>query len=294
MWLQTSGGADPWLVASAELSPGGVWRNNGTYLSNDGRGALDPTVTVDGQGNAVAAWWYLSTEAGDRQEVAAAGSDRAGPVAAMGEPSAKHQTARSFVTSWSGVDTWSEVAPNFDVRYRSAPYDGGFGPKPSWLTGTTSNEAPFQGASGVNYCFSARARDTFNSLGAWSTERCTTTPVDDRSLRARGGWIRASGHRHYFSTVSISQRRGAVLTLADVQARRIDLLVTRRPGAGAVTVGWNGTALGTYGLAAPSVTRKDLIPVTRFQHVRTGVLRIRIVSPTGKPVLIDGVVASRR
>jgi hypothetical protein len=292
VWVESNGPTQD-VIASAELTPGGTWRKTESYLSDDGRGALDPTVTIDGQGNAVAAWWYVSTEAGDKEEVEAAGSDRAGPVSTMHKASVKHQTARTFVISWSGVDTWSEVV-DFDVRYRSAPYDGGFGPKVSWLTGTTTSEAAFRGAAGVNYCFSARARDTLNTLGAWSTERCTTTPIDDRNLEARGGWIRASSSRHYSSTVSISQRHGAVLKLANVQTRRLDLLVTRRPGAGAVQVGWNSTKLGRFDLAAPTFARKQLIPVTRFKHVRTGVLHIRVVSPTGKPVLIDGVVASRR
>ena len=293
VWLQTNGFNNLWLVDSAELSPGGAWRDNGSYVSDESRGAHanDPRVTVDEHGNAVAAWWYQSSGGG--HQVHASGLDRAGPVSTMAEPSAKHQTARGFLTAWSALDTWSEVA-DFDVRYRTAPYDSGFGPKVPWLTGTTTSEAPFRGAPGVNYCFSARAKDTFTTLGAWAPERCTTTPVDDRTLAARGGWTRVSGRGNYLSTVTTSQRHGAVLKLAGVQARRLDLLVTRRPGAGAVTVGWNGTTLGTFDLASPTVTRKHLMPVMRFQHVRTGVLHIRIVSPTGKPVLIDGVVASRR
>ena len=294
VWQQTNGFNNLWLVDSADLSLGGSWRANGTYLSESRPAhAMDPQVSLDEQGDAVAAWWYLPQGIGGEQQVQATGSDRAGPVSTMAEPSAKHQTARGFLTAWSALDTWSEVA-DFDVRYRSAPYDSGFGPKVSWLTGTTTSEAPFRGAPGVNYCFSAQARDTLTTLGAWAPERCTTTPVDDRTLAARGGWTRVSGRGNYLSTVTTSQRHGAVLKLAGVQARRLDLLVTRRPGAGAVKVGWNGTTLGTFDLSSPTVARRHLIPVARFQHVRTGVLHIRIVSPTGKPVLIDGIVASRR
>jgi hypothetical protein len=254
---------------------------------------MDPQVSLDEQGNAVAAWWYLPQGIGGEQQVQATGSDRAGPVSTMAEPSARRQTARGFLASWSAVDTWSDEA-SYDVRYRQASYDGGFGPTGIWHGETTIREDTFTGEPGHTYCLSARARDTLSTLGDWSTERCTALPVDDRTLAARGGWTRASGPGNYLRTLTTSQRHAAVLKLAGVQARRLDLLVTRRPGAGAVKVGWNGTTLGTFNLASPTVARKQLVPVMRFQQVRTGVLHIRIVSPSGKPVLIDGVVASRR
>lgn len=289
VWAQRQEMNYQFRVDTAELS-GGSWSYNGV-LSDFGRDVSDAQIVIDEQGNAVAVWWHISE--GDGHKVQVAGADRAGPVSTMDEPSSRQQRTTAFFTSWTAADTWAQVT-DFDVRYRASRYDGGFGPTVPWLTETTASDANFRGEPGLTYCLSARARDTFSNVGAWSTERCTAIPVDDRTLIAHDAWIRRSGAGHYRRTYTVSRRHGAVLELKAVQARRIALLVTRMPGAGTVSVRLAGTPLGRYDLAAPAIAKKQVIAVRKFAQVRTGNLRIRVVSPTGEPVRIDGVIASRR
>ena len=103
-----------------------------------------------------------------------------------------------------------------------------------------------------------------------------------------------AGNGSYLGTYTRSSRHGATLKLNHVHARQLSLLVTRVPGGGTVSVSLAGTTLGTYSLASPAVAKKRLITIRTFLSVRTGMLQIRDVSPTGKPVRIDGVVVSRR
>ncbi len=110
----------------------------------------------------------------------------------------------------------------------------------------------------------------------------------------RGAWKRTTGRGLYRGTQSVSRTQGDVLVLRGVRSKQLSLLVTRAPGAGKVQVSLAGEPLGRYGLGAAEVTSKALIHVRRFPAVRTGTLRIRVVSPSGRPVRIDGVVISRR
>jgi hypothetical protein len=280
----------PRRVDTAELSAGGAWTHRG-FLSESGPSANEPQVTFDAQGNAVSAWWSQPT--GSAATVRAVGSDRAGPVSTVAAPTPRRQTTTTFLASWSGTDTWSHVA-DYDVRYRSASFNERFGPKVRWQTATTSTSAEFTGEPGYTYCLAARARDAFSFVGPWSAERCAAAPVDDRSLTARGGWTRETGTGHYLGTSTSSRRHGAVLELAGVQARRLGLVATRMPGGGSVSVSLNGRTLRTASLDSDTVDEKQLVYVRRFPTVRTGDLTIRVVSPTGRPVSIDGIIASRR
>lgn len=162
-----------------------------------------------------------------------------------------------------------------------------------WKSRISTESAIYRGKPGRTYCLCARSRDTLANLGTWSTPRCTATPVDDRTLTRHDTWTRQTGKGHYLHTYTRSRRHGATLTLSGVRAKHLALLVTRVPGGGKVAVSLAGTTLGTYRLASPSVAKKQLIPVKKFPSIRKGTLRIRIVSPTGKPVQIDGVLASR-
>jgi hypothetical protein len=286
VWRQA--GPPSWKTVTARRPVGEPWGYH-HVLSEDGLNAFRQDIAVDGQGNAVVAW---DASYGTSQVVQAQGRDHAAPVATMVRPADRQQTATAFDVSWSAVDTWSGVGSH-DVRYRSAPYDGGFGPSETWLTGTTATEARFRGKPGLTYCFSSRATDIYRRLGDWSAERCTATPVDDRALTPRGAWKRVTGKGLYLGTQTVTRQRGDVLVLRGVRAKQLSLLVTRAPGAGKVQVSLGGEPLGTYGLGSTDVAEKSLVRVRTFPTVRTGTLRIRVVSPSGRLVRVDGVVASR-
>lgn len=278
-----------WVTMSARRAVGEPWGYRYS-LSERGQHAFHQAIATDGQGNAIVVW---DGSDGVDNVVRATGRDYAGPISTMAGPVGPRQTATAFDVSWSAVDAWSGVGSH-DVRYREAPYDGGFGPFQPWLTETATTRARFRGEPGRTYCFSSRSQDSYRRLGSWSTERCTATPVDDRSMIGRGAWKRTTGRGLYRGTQSVSRTQGDVLVLRGVRSKQLSLLVTRAPGAGKVQVSLAGEPLGRYGLGAAEVTSKALIHVRRFPAVRTGTLRIRVVSPSGRPVRIDGVVISRR
>ena len=285
-WRQSDG--SNWRTVAVRRPVGDQWGYD-QWLSEPGQNAFGQAIAVDGQGNAIAAWSRFD---GTRNVVQAAGLDYAAPVSTMTQPAVRRQTTTAVQASWSAVDAWGQVGSH-DVRYRAAGYDGSFLPWATWLTETTSGDAKFAGAPGHTYCFSVRSRDVWDRLGHWSSQLCTATPVDDRTLIARGEWTQTTGTGLYRDTQTVGRRHGDVLILRGVRAKHLSLLVTCAPGAGKVSVSLAGEPLGTYGLASPVVKKKSLISVKTFPTVRTGTLRLRVVSPTGKRVGIDGVVVLR-
>lgn len=286
VWRQSNG--SNWQTMAARRPAGEPWGYH-YQMSVDGQNAFHPVIAVDGQGNAITAW---DGSDGVDNVVQAQGLDFGAPVSTMVGPTDRRQTATAFDVSWSAVDSWGEVGSH-DVRYRSAPYDGGFGPSQTWLTETTTTDARFSGEPARTYCFSTRSRDIWDRVGDWSAERCSATPADDRMLTARGAWKRSTGKGLYRGTQTVGSQQGDLLVLRGVWAKHLSLLVTRAPGAGKVRVSLAGETLGTYGLGARELTKKSLVSVRTFPTVRTGTLRIRVVSPSGKPVRIDGVVVGR-
>ena len=274
---------DGQLIQSARRPSGGAWASSHDLSSDP---AFDPDVAVDDQGNAVAVW-----ERGSGVTAQAVGLDAAGPTAHIVKPGVASQTSTTFPVRWAATDRWSAVS-NSDVRYRAAPYNSGFAAPVTWRDAESAFSGTFSASPGITYCFSVRARDVLNNLGSWSAQRCTATPLDDRSLAGGSDWTRRTGAADYLHTITVGSAQDATLTRTGVQARRIALLVTRCPGCGSVSVRLGQRSLGTFSLTAPTTQPRKLIPVATFGAVRSGTLRIRITS-AGRPVRIDGVVLSR-
>jgi hypothetical protein len=157
-------------------------------------------------------------------------------IPSLSKPAHAFQRRVRFAVVWSSTDAGTGVA-SYDVRYRSARYNGGFGVETSWQSATSATSAVFVGSPGTTYCFSARARDRAGNLSGWSAETCTALPVDDRTLGvASGTWLRRSAGAYYRRTYSTAARAGAALVLRGLQARRLALLGTRCPTCGTVRV----------------------------------------------------------
>jgi GH25 family lysozyme M1 (1,4-beta-N-acetylmuramidase) len=213
-------------------------------------------------------------------------------IPSFSKPAHQFQRQVRFSVAWSSTDSGTGVA-NYDIRYRSARYDGGFGVATPWQSATSATSGVFTGSPGATYCFSARARDRAGNVSDWSAETCSALPVDDRTLAAASGtWLRRSADGYYRRTYSTAAREGAALVLRGVQGRRLALLATRCPTCGTVQIFWNGTLLKQVSLAAPTPEKKRLLALGPFASLREGTVRMR-VSSSGRPVQIDGLAVSR-
>lgn len=243
---------------------------------------------TDDQGNAVIGG--VMDNGGGNGSFHASFLDTAGATASVTAAGTGANTlATAFDVSWGAVDRFSTLGTG-NVRVRSAAWNGGFGGYAYPFVNTASKKLSFAGAAGRTYCFEAQARDSHANIGAYSAPRCTTTPVDDRSLAVAKGFKRAKAGTSYLGTYSVAKKKNAVMTLKNVQASRIAVVVSKVAKGGKIRVFFAGTKIGDYSLKGTG--NKVLVAVKGFGSVKTGNLVIKVISKKGKVVRIDGVVAA--
>ena len=207
-------------------------------------------------------------------------------------PLAGYNLGATVGLRYAGSDTGSGIA-SYDVRYRRAAFNSGFGALtyPATWQATTATVRVMTALPGYTSCFSARSRDGGGNTSAWSAERCTSTPLDDRSLAASTGWTRATSSAYYRSTLTSTRASGRTLTRTSVQARRLYLVATTCSGCGTVGVYWNGVLQRTISLNASTTTYKHVISLKDFGVVRSGTVVVKTLN-TGR-TYIDGLDLSR-
>ena len=250
--------------------------------------------TVGGLANGVPYRFVVTYGTGNGYWMSSAPSDPATPLApptASVTPLATYRTSQSITVGWTGSDHGNPV-DGYDVRYRSAPWNGTFGSYTTWKSATTATSATLTGSTGRTYCFSARAR-VGARIGAWTAETCTAVPLDDRSLSRTSAWTATTSSAYYRSTAVRASRSGASLTRTKVVAKRVALLVTTCATCGSVKVYWNGTYKKTISLKSATTRHKVLVGALAFSDVKTGTLKL-VVSTSSKRVTVDGVAVSRR
>jgi hypothetical protein len=235
-------------------------------------------VNADGYPND---WWRMVMDV-DGYKRAPAASMRTLPVYSL-------SSARRI--TWSGTSGSNQVA-SYDVRYRRAAWNGGFGGYATWLSATPATTAVFSAALGSTYCFSVRARDTIGFLSAWSSETCTAVPLDDRSLVRSTHWTAGTASAYYAGTYLRSSTYGARLTRTGVVTRRLSLIATTCPRCGSVRVYLGSTLLKSISLSSATTVYRKVIPIASFSATHSGTLTIRVVS-SGRRVSIDGVAIKR-
>ena len=193
--------------------------------------------------------------------------------------------------SWSATRGSAAVA-SYDVRFRTAPWNGSFGAYYTWLNSDPATNATLNAAAGNTYCFGVRARDVNGVVSAWTADTCTAIPLDDRSLTRSSYWSRGTLSVFYKSTWVRSYTSGAKLTRTGVVARRISLVATTCPTCGKVRVYWGATLLRTVSLYSSTTINKRVIGVTTFTSARSGTLTVRVYG-SGRKVIVDGVAIAR-
>jgi hypothetical protein len=193
---------------------------------------------------------------------------------------------------WTGADVTSGVAA-YDVRYRKAAFNAGFGSLvyPLLWQGTPSTQVSLPASKGYTYCLSVRARDKAGNVSGWSPERCTATALDDRSLATSSGWVRGTATAYYASTVTGTTHTGAYLVRTGVQARHLALVATRCSACGTVGVYWNGTLIRTISFYGTSTAQHQVFVIGDLGAARTGTLTIKALN--GRRTYLDGLASSR-
>jgi hypothetical protein len=227
----------------------------------------------------------------DRSVNATFAADTTAPVARMVKPSKKLQLGRSVKLSWAATDAASGVK-DYTVQMSTTRYNrppGSFRSIKS-LTNTTRTSARLRKKYGATYCFRVRARDNAGNVSRFSGKKCVTLPVDDPKATASPGWTRKTGQPTPSHTLSVATKHGRTLTLSNVRARRVGVVVRTCKGCGTATLLFNGNQVATVHLGSRHAKTKVVL-AKAFRKTKSGTLVVRVASH-GKLVQVDGFVAS--
>lgn len=160
------------------------------------------------------------------------------PAVKIVVPRKRFSKAATLTLRYSSSEQYTTAA-SYDVRYRVALWDRGFGPYryPASWQGTVSTSERLAAATGHEYCFSVRARDSAGNLSRWSPERCTARPLGSGALaRITPGWTRGTGSAYYLGRYLRTSRYGAKLRIDGAELRHLALVFTRCPSCGDVAI----------------------------------------------------------
>lgn len=201
------------------------------------------------------------------------------------------QVSTTMTVRYSGADSGSGLA-NFDVQYRSAPWNAGFGAYTTLASATGATSRTLAGSPGHEYCFHVRSRDHAGNVSAWSPDRCMVLPLDDRSLTTAGTWTRGTSTSYYRGTLTKTTHTGAYLKLANAHVSRIALVVTTCWNCGTIGVYLNGVLWHTVSTYSASPHYK-VIKLPGSFSLRVTTIALKDLSKSTRQVIIDGLGIAR-
>lgn len=220
---------------------------------------------------------------------------RVTPSVVVRSPYRPFQLGKTLTVTYTASDTGGPGVASYDVRYRVAAWNSGFGSYryPAAWQRTTSTSETISGSAGHEYCFSVRARDTSGLVSAWSAPRCTALPLDDRSLTVvtSGAWTRGKAPGYYHGTYTKTKTYRAKLRRANAQLDRLALVVTRCSSCGKVAIYLNGHYWRTVSTYHARTQHKVVLTLPTFR-LRTATVVLKAVSK-GRLLLIDGLGVTR-
>lgn len=259
------------------------------WTQNDGTNELNGNTTgTDGRSYVVSKEW--SNRLG--QCIVDQSADTVKPTAALTAPPALFQAGTRITVGMAGSDTGGSGLDGYDVQYTYANWNSGFVRWSMLATDTRSASVAFNARPGRQYCFHVRARDFAGNISAWSPNRCTTIPLDDRALTpTSGGWSRISSSDAYGRTLTRTTTPGATLRLSGAQAARLGIVVTTCSSCGVVGVYVNGRLWRNFNTVSRT-TRNRVILLPATFRLRSATIVLRNQS-RGRQLLIDGLGVAR-
>jgi hypothetical protein len=140
---------------------------------------------------------------------------------------------------------------------------------------------------GETTCFRAIATDLLGNTST-SYPRCTTMPLDDQDMKARGRWDELDHRRAYQGSMRRTSQRGASLTLR-VSDATPQLVVTKCRTCGYIRVYHGKRFIGAYRLRSKKSQFRRVINLRKLRRPSSAPLRI--VNMSKRPILIDGLIA---
>jgi hypothetical protein len=176
---------------------------------------------------------------------------------------------------------------SYDVGYRSAAPGqllGGWRYASTWQ-GMTATQVSLSVPPGGQVCFAVRARDVIGNTTAWTSQRCTLVPLDDRAMSVSGSASRITSSLAVNGTATRLNTKGAAAYRAGLAGDEVHLTVLKGPGQGTVEVRVASQVYGRYSLSATTWRRETL--VLRGVHF-TGAT-VRVTATTSAPARIDAI-----
>ena len=221
---------------------------------------------------------------------ASATADATAPVVTNTNSLAPFTPSGSTKVTYKATDTDSPTGITYDVAYKAAAWNGGWGALTTLAHATTATSATLALKPGTEYCLVVRARDTSGNVSHWSAPRCTAAPLDDPSLTAiTSGWTRTRVAAAYRGTVTRSSKAGARLGLTGATANRLGLVVGVCSTCGNVQIYLGSTLWKTVSTRSAVLAYRQVKLPGTFSTRKTSItLRVG----TGL-ALIDGLGISR-
>jgi len=218
--------------------------------------------------------------------------DTIAPTVTQTGPAQRFTVATKATATWTGNDAVSGIA-SYGVRSRQAAYNAAFGAWSAPVAATASATSRSFGGlvRGSTYCFSVDAVDKAGNTSAWTPEKCTAIPLDDRDLARSSGWTALKPAGYFFGTALSAKRFGSTLSATGVTLKRVAVVAKKCSTCGVVGVYVAGKLIAKVNLRAATVSRA-VIALPAFEQ-RSGTVTLKVLS-SGKLVQIDGLGVSVR
>ena len=253
------------------------------YLDVLGGGTPTPVVVAAGQVKTV----DLQMDGGDPPP------DTTPPTAGWTGAAAPFQTTTKATLTFTGSDAESAVS-GYDIRFRWATWNStaftAYAEPANWQQ-LTATSLTFTGLPGRTYCMGVRAHDAAGNVSAWTADRCTTLPLDDRGLTVHGTWTRPTSPSASTGTLSKTVVSGSTMVLPSSRTKRVALLVVTCASCGKVAVYLNGVYWRTVNTYSPTTHYKVLIPLPTFSYRSTSIT-LKAVLTAKQQLLMDGLGVS--